>query len=1315
MKTIFNIFLAIIFLLQGFNNIAQPIDTLGNYFTYYDHMTEYFHNKAEQDNINYYEVDGWKQFMRWSLISENRHDEYGNMTPYAEALAEYYSAPLEDTLENLPVWEYIGHEGIYKMQNGNYWTGVGQGNINCIWVDKDTLNHIIAGGNYGSLWRTNDGGNKWFCISDTEPLLDGFRSIEVDQNDHNKIYVVQGFGNYSNGLFSTTDGGTTWTNNKVFGPWFSWGSGFLYPGASERNRPRKWIINPTNDSIMFLLTWGKVLRSVDKGENWDVLIDSSSVYDFWTYEQSFNDIEFDPVDPSIIYVSGPNIFRIANNGSTPNDIEDITSSVLNWSNNPPGYYKVLIGTTPAFPEKIWFAVNTEKGGDDALVYYDKILQNFNLIKAESNLLDFHKMQCEISPVDSGHIFIGGVHHFLYMDELGYSVQICKHDVPTNWTHVDVRDAKYLVDENDNEVIIVGNDGSVFRTDYNRLQDDWNWTYLGNDSTDGIQNCHLHGFDCSNTINDVLFEGLQDMATAIQLNGKWYGHWANGTGDGGPGIIDKTDPDYMYISGWNSPAQFDRTTNGGLNWTTFFSNHGHAAPPVILNPNNPNELFIGDKIDSANQIAIYKFDSARTSSAYYHLLSIDFDKLGAGDLKLNQIAICDTEDDVIYACTERYWPGWAGQQAYEKSLYKTTDGGQHWIDITINLKDTVSGLDAISNQPITGIAINPWDADEVWTCFGTVSYSPDANVNKKVYHSTDGGQTWEAMANGLPEKIPANELYFDKKGNTLYLATDVGLYYFDQDEELWYNIINNGPSTYILQIRFNYALNKIRIGTHGRGIWQADIPCFNRGDDITISTDTTWDTPKHIYGNIHIENGAALTITNEVYMAEGKIIFVEQGAKLDIDGGLITNMCGNYWFGIEVFGTPSANQNPIDQGWVKIQNGGTIMNSQQGVVAALLEEDVTDGDLTPNPGYTGGIIQASDARFINNQTAVQFYDYRFNSVSYFNNCEFKLNWNYFGNAEPENYMIIRNMTAVDVIFCDFINEKTSTAQYTGILSQNSTIFIEGDCASGTIEDCDEWNKGNFNNLEYGVCATAVTSTRYIDIQHTDFTDNYRGVFIGAITGAVVTNNNFQINTPYIENGGYGLYLDHSTGYKVEENNFYHEGATQTGVGLVVNQSGGEPNEIYRNWFTNLQCGMDIQGENRGSTTGLVLKCNQYEETVMDKIITWDEPKITKSAGIAASQGSSSSNPEAMAGNLFQIDGQTPNGDFDDILDEANSITYYYPLNSDNDDVRPVDVTANVSPTPINFNPQWTYEKHCPPDEAWRWRQYRGRVTWKYNAI
>jgi hypothetical protein len=128
-------------------------------------------------------------------------------------------------------------------------------------------------------------------------------------------------------------------------------------------------------------------------------------------------------------------------------------------------------------------------------------------------------------------------------------------------------------------------------------------------------------------------------------------------------------------------------------------------------------------------------------------------------------------------------------------------------------------------------------------------------------------------------------------------------------------------------------------------------------------------------------------------------------------------------------------------------------------------------------------------------------------------------------------------------------------------------------------------------------------------------------------------------------------------------------------------------------------MDIQGENRSKSgeEGLQLKCNDYDQTKMDKIITWDSPFVPAGAGIAENQGSSSSNPEDMAGNLFQIDGP-PNDDYDDILNEAKHITYFYPLNNDNDDVEPVDYTENtVEIEDKEVDPDWTFENGCPPTE------------------
>ncbi len=114
--------------------------------------------------------------------------------------------------------------------------------------------------------------------------------------------------------FILPNGGISWTNIKVYSQDFNNGNGgYLYPHAHPSNYPRKWIVNPDNSQIMYLLTFSSVLKSIDGGANWEILY--TTEFDYWKHEQSFNDIEFDPDDPSIFYVSGPEIYRFTNDGN----------------------------------------------------------------------------------------------------------------------------------------------------------------------------------------------------------------------------------------------------------------------------------------------------------------------------------------------------------------------------------------------------------------------------------------------------------------------------------------------------------------------------------------------------------------------------------------------------------------------------------------------------------------------------------------------------------------------------------------------------------------------------------------------------------------------------------------------------------------------------------------------------------------------------------------------------------------------------------------------------------------------------------------
>ena len=389
-----------------------------------------------------------------------------------------------------------------------------------------------------------------------------------------------------------------------------------------------------------------------------------------------------------------------------------------------------------------------------------------------------------------------------------------------------------------------------------------------------------------------------------------------------------------------------------------------------------------------------------------------------------------------------------------------------------------------------------------------------------------------------------------------------------------------------------------------------------------------------YHYVEIDSGGMIYVSDTVYTKPETMIIVEPGGELQLNNGAFIGLCR--WHGIQVLGDPDTLQHKSLQGYVKLSNNSSIQNSEYGIYAYKMENNIElDGWITVS-GYEGGIIQVSNSSFINNQRSVQFEDYSsFNSLSSFTNCEFKNDTNYFISTYPPYFMRISGMQNIDIINCDFINETDSICVQKGIYSFDSNIDIEG----LYDENTEEWDSCLFKNLQYGIYAANSTSNHYIDVRHTVFNDNWRGLYTSAIDNSRITSNSFIVDTPYEENGGCGLYLNNSTGYWVEENAFYHDPAvTDTmGVGIVVHNSGGDANEIYRNTFENLQLGITAQEQNRNTSVknqGLQILCNDFNDCNADVLVP--EPEATN-RGINSYQGVSGTDPEDMAGNLFYIPG------------------------------------------------------------------------------
>jgi xyloglucan-specific exo-beta-1,4-glucanase len=140
----------------------------------------------------------------------------------------------------------------------------------------------------------------------------------------------------------------------------------------------------------------------------------------------------------------------------------------------------------------------------------------------------------------------------------------------------------------------------------------------------------------------------------------------------------------------------------------------------------------------------------------------------------------------------------------KNLYRTTNGGTSFTDIT----GTITGT-------ITSVEADYANKDKIWVTVG-------GWVNgTKIYFSSDGGSTWTNVTKNLPN-FPAN-IIKQEIGNSkdaIYIGLDVGIYYTDNTMNEWVPFMNELANSSVRDLEINEKTHLIRAATFGRGVWES---------------------------------------------------------------------------------------------------------------------------------------------------------------------------------------------------------------------------------------------------------------------------------------------------------------------------------------------------------------------------------------------------------------------------------------------------------------------------------------------------------------
>ncbi|MFC1513701.1 hypothetical protein ACFL5P_01705, partial [candidate division KSB1 bacterium] len=284
----------------------------------------------------------------------------------------------------------------------------------------------------------------------------------------------------------------------------------------------------------------------------------------------------------------------------------------------------------------------------------------------------------------------------------------------------------------------------------------------------------------------------------------YEDWRNvGGGDGMHNQVDYTDSRWLYNESQNgSISRINQVTGerAGIRASIQGQRFRYAwNAPIHISPHNPKVIYHGSQflLRSMNQGDAWEMISP-------DLTTNDPAKIqGTGNITyctISSISESPVKPGVIWCGTD------------DGNIQLTQDNGQTWTLLNDNIPDNpgywVSRVTA-SNHFAGTAYISYW------------GYKYD-DFKPYVYKTSDFGQTWTYIGNNLPQET-VNVIKEDHKNpNLLFAGTSKAVYVSIDAGINWTMMKNNMPTQPIHDLVIHPRENDLVVGTHGRGIFIADI-------------------------------------------------------------------------------------------------------------------------------------------------------------------------------------------------------------------------------------------------------------------------------------------------------------------------------------------------------------------------------------------------------------------------------------------------------------------------------------------------------------
>jgi photosystem II stability/assembly factor-like uncharacterized protein len=648
-------------------------------------------------------------------------------------------------------WQALGPHPIIN----EYWSGNADasGRTCSIVVDPRDANVAYAAAAQGGVWKTTDGGTTW------TPMTDGLSSLSsgalaLDPANADIIYYGTGEQNYSgdcfygDGLFRSGDGGVTWSKigtKPQVGSYIS-----------------RVAVQTGHSNVILVASDRGVVRSADAGTTWTVTQAGGWCTDL-AIQRTGSDTMYAAINASGIYKS-------VNAGAS--------WTKLGGGLPTTGFARINFALSPNYPRVI-YASFVSSSSSGLLGMYRSINSgaSWTLLSSTPNYLGtqgWYDNVVIVDPIDPRTCYAAGV--FPYSP--GTKGMIRTTNAGASWTD-----------------ITRGIDGSQLHPDMHALAfgpDRTLWT--GNDG--GVWKTRdrgAHWINCNHTLAvtqfytvalhpmnpNFLLGGTQDNgALAFQGTDSWPEVSA---GDGGPCAVEWDSPNIYYTTyiqldplyKYDNGSFVDDVTGPWIGDRASWANS-----PLVVDPNAPNTILAGT------------YRAWRTANSGVSWTSLSGDLSGGGYLL--GMAVASGASNTIYSSSS------SGR------VYVTTDG------VTWNPRYT-----GLPTSALPDVVVSPSTWQIAYVC-------ADRTSGGRVYRTTDAGVTWTDVTGDLPSGLRGLALSVDFRTNpvTLYLGTDYGVYSSSDGGVHWTN--SSLASVAVYDLGLDLVNNYLVAATHGRGMWRAPI-------------------------------------------------------------------------------------------------------------------------------------------------------------------------------------------------------------------------------------------------------------------------------------------------------------------------------------------------------------------------------------------------------------------------------------------------------------------------------------------------------------